>query len=204
MPWVFYDEDTMKRIRAVICILMMALIPGLSVSGNDLPAEKVERVRTGMTIFGAILGLGIGSVLNPSPPGIPLSSALRIVIPVAATAAATGALASRWIAEMTLVRRPSLILSPFLGAGLGAAGSAVVGAISFALAAAIAIPTVEAPEGYWGSSFNYPQAGRNGLSRRRLLGRVIRDSPRSTIGAYHLTLYGFLEGNFPRHLTVRA
>jgi len=157
MPWVFYDEDTMKRIRAVICILMMALIPGLSVSGNDLPAEKVERVRTGMTIFGAILGLGIGSVLNPSPPGIPLSSALRIVIPVAATAAATGALASRWIAEMTLVRRPSLILSPFLGAGLGAAGSAVVGAISFALAAAIAIPTVEAPEGWWGR-FNYPQA----------------------------------------------
>lgn len=157
MPWVFYDEDTMKRIRAVICILMMALIPGLSVSGNDLPAEKVERVRTGMTIFGAILGLGIGSVLNPSPLGIPLSSALRIVIPVAATAAATGALASRWIAEMTLVRRPSLILSPFLGAGLGAAGSAVVGAISFALAAAIAIPTVEAPEGWWGR-FNYPQA----------------------------------------------
>lgn len=157
MPWVFYDEDTMKRIRAVICVLMMALIPGLSVSGNDLPAEKVERVRTGMTIFGAILGLGIGSVLNPSPPGIPLSSALRIVIPVAATAAATGALASRWIAEVILRRRPSILLSPFLGAGLGAAGSAVVGGISFALAAAIAIPTVEVPAGYWGS-LNYPQA----------------------------------------------
>ena len=147
----------MKRIRAVICILMMALIPGASVAGEDLPAKKVEVVRTGMTIFGAVLGLGIGAVLNPSPPGTPLSTSLLIVVPVAAMAATTGALASRWIAEVTLALRPSLLSSPFVGAGLGLAGCAVAGGISFALAFAIAIPTVEAPEGYWGP-FNYPQA----------------------------------------------
>lgn len=148
----------MKRIRTVIAVLLMALIPGgSSVVGNDLPAKKLKAVRTGMTVFGAILGLGIGAVLNPSPPDTPLSTSLFIVIPVAAVTAVAGALASRWIARVTLALRPSLWLSPFLGAGLGLAGSAVVGGISFALACVIAIPTVEAPAGYWGP-FSYPQA----------------------------------------------
>ena len=152
----------MRRIRTVICILMMALVPGASVVGDDLPAKKVEVVRSGMTIFGALLGLGIGAVLNPSPPETPLSISLLTTIPVAAMAATTGALAGRWIAEVTLALRPSLLASPFLGAGLGLAGCAVAGGISFALAVAIAIPTVEAPEGYWGR-FNYPQAVGMGL-----------------------------------------
>ena len=142
----------------LICFLMVVLVPGLSVIGNDLPADKVERVRTGMTLLGAILGLGggIATGLGLVPAGTPLSESLLVAIPVAAVATVTGALASRWIAEMTLVRQPSLLASPFLGAGLGLVGCAVVGGISFAVAFAIAMPTVVAPEGYWGS-FNYPQ-----------------------------------------------
>ncbi|MCK4599664.1 hypothetical protein KAU37_07615 [Candidatus Bipolaricaulota bacterium] len=149
----------MKRIRMLICLLMVALVPGLSVIGNDLPADKVERVRTGTTLLGAVLGLGggIATGLGLVPAGTPLSESLLVAIPVAAMATVTGALASRWIAEMALVRQPSLLASPFLGAGLGLVGCAVAGGISFALAAAIAIPTVAAPEGYWGV-FNYPQA----------------------------------------------
>lgn len=149
----------MKRIRVLICFLMVILVPGLSVIGNGLPADKVERVRTGMTLLGAVLGFGggIATGLGLVPAGIPLSESLLVAIPVAAMATVTGALASRWIAEMTLVRQPSLLASPFLGAGLGFVGCAVAGGLSFALAAAIAIPTVTAPEGYWGV-FNYPQA----------------------------------------------
>ncbi len=142
----------------LICFLMVVLVPGLSVIGNDLPADKVERVRTGMTLLGAVLGLGGGMAtgLGLVPAGTPLSESLLVAIPVAAVAAVTGALASRWIAEMTLVRQPSLLASPFLGAGLGFVGCAVAGGISFAVAFAIAMPTVAAPEGYWGQ-FNYPQ-----------------------------------------------
>jgi hypothetical protein len=143
----------------LICLLMVALVPGLSVVGDDLPADKVERVRTGMTLLGAVLGLGggIASGLGLVPSGTPLSDSLLVAIPVAAMATVTGALAIRWIAEVTLARQPSRLQSPFLGAGLGLAGCAVAGGISFALAVAIAIPTIAAPEGYWGS-FNYPQA----------------------------------------------
>jgi hypothetical protein len=143
----------------LICFLMVVLVPGVSVIGNDLPADKVERVRTGMTLLGAIFGFGggIATGLSLVPAGTPISESFLVAIPVAAVAMVTGALASRWIAEMTLARQPSLLFSPLLGAGLGFAGCAVVGGITFALAAAIAIPTVAAPEGYWGI-FNYPQA----------------------------------------------
>jgi len=147
----------MKRLRFVICILLATLIACLPVLGNDLPADKVELVRTGMTLFGAVLGLGIGPFLNPSPEGTPWSDLLLVSIPVAAAATATGALAGRWVADVTLAMEPSLLISPVLGAGLGAAAIAFVGGVSFSLAAAIGIPTLDVPEGWWGS-FNYPQA----------------------------------------------
>ena len=152
-----YDERAMKRLRFVICILLATLIACLPVLGNDLPADKVELVRTGMTLFGAVLGLGIGPFLNPSPEGTPWSDLLLVSIPVAAAATATGALAGRWVADVTLAMEPSLLISPVLGAGLGAAAIAFVGGVSFSLAAAIGIPTLDVPEGWWGS-FNYPQA----------------------------------------------
>jgi len=143
--------------RFFICILLAVLIVCLPVFGSDVPPEKEEIVRTGMTLFGAVLGLGIGPFLNPSPEGTPWSDLLLVSIPAAAAATATGALVGRWIAEVTLVRKPSLLFSPILGAGLGAAGTAFVGGISFSLAFAIAIPKLEVREGYWGP-FDYPQA----------------------------------------------
>jgi len=147
----------MKHMRVVTCILLVILIPSLSILANDVPLEKEEIVRTGMTLFGAVLGLGIGAFLNPSPEGTPWSDLLLISIPAAATATATGALVGRWIAEVTLAQEPSLWFSPILGAGLGAVGTAFVGGVSFSLAFAIAIPTLDVREGYWGP-FNYPQA----------------------------------------------
>jgi len=147
----------MKSLRFVICILLATLIAGLPILANDLPPEKEEMVRTGMTLFGAALGLGIGPFLNPSPEGTPFSDLLLISIPAAAAATATGALVGRWIAEVTLAREPSLLFSPFLGAGLGAVGTAFVGGVSFSIAFAIAIPTLDVREEYWGP-FNYPQA----------------------------------------------
>ncbi len=152
-----YDTSTMKRIRVVLCVLLGVLILGISALGNDLPPEKVERLRTGMTLFGAALGLGIGPFLNPSPEGTPLSNLLLISCPAAAAATSTGALAGRWVAEVTLTKEPSLLFSPLLGAGLGAVATAFVGGVSFSLAFAIAIPTLDVREGYWGP-FNYPQA----------------------------------------------
>jgi len=147
----------MKHLRFVICILLATLIVCLPVLGNDLASDKEELVRTGMTLFGAVLGLGIGPFLNPSPEGTPWSDLLLISIPAAAAATATGALVGRWIAEVTLAQEPSLWFSPILGAGLGAVGTAFVGGVSFSLAFAIGIPTLDVPEGYWGP-FDYPQA----------------------------------------------
>lgn len=147
----------MKYLRFVICILLASLITCLPVLANDLPPDKAGLVRTGMTLFGAALGLGIGPFLNPSPEGTPWSDLLLISIPAAAAATATGALVGRWIAEVTLAQEPSLWFSPILGAGLGAVGTAFVGGVSFSLAFAIGIPTLDVPEGWWGP-FDYPQA----------------------------------------------
>ncbi len=151
--------------RAFFCVLLAALIPGLSVVGEAVPAEKVARVRTGMTIGGTLLGLGIAgaTAFFLVPEGTPLADRLLVAIPVAGVAAATGAVAGRWMADTALKLKPSLIFSPLIGAGLGFVGAAVVGGISFALAFAIAIPTVEAPPGYWGSDFTYLQAVGMGL-----------------------------------------
>lgn len=147
----------MKRMREVVCLLLVVLMLGMSIHASDVPPDKEEIVRTGMTLFGAVLGLGIGPFLNPSPEGTPWSDLLLISIPAAAAATAAGALVGRWIAEVTLAREPSLLFSPILGAGLGAAGTAFVGGVSFSLAFAIGIPTLDVPEGYWGP-FDYPQA----------------------------------------------
>lgn len=101
--------------------LLVVLILGVSVLGNGLPSDKAELVRTGVTLFEAALGLG--PFLNPSPEGTPLSDLLFISIPAAAAATATGTIAGRCIAKVTLALEPSLLLSPILSAtrsvGLG-------------------------------------------------------------------------------------
>ncbi len=150
----------MKSIRVTLCILLAVLIPGLSVVGSTLPAVKVNQVRTVMTIGGAVIGIGIVGATGFTlvPDGTPLADRLLVAIPPATVAAGLGAIAGRLIADAVIKWQPSLVLSPFVGAGLGAAAGAVIGGVGFALAAAIAIPTVEAPPGYWGRGFTYPQA----------------------------------------------
>jgi len=145
-----YDERIMKRaIVKGFCLLMVATLTSLPVSGTDLPEDKVEQVRTWMTIGGAVLGLGIGiaGTLDLIPEDTPLSDSLLVIVPGAAVTAATAALAGRWIAETALALRPTLVFSPLIGAGLGMLGGAFSGAVSFSLAMAIAIPAVDVSVG---------------------------------------------------------
>ena len=69
----------MKRLRFAVCIVLATLIACLPVFGNDLPDDKVESGRTGMTLFGAELGLGIGPFLNPSAEGASFGSLQSLV-----------------------------------------------------------------------------------------------------------------------------
>ena len=152
-----YDERIMERaIAKGVCLLMVATLTLLPVSGTDLPEDKVEQVRTWMTIGGAVLGLGIGIAgsLDLIPEETSLSDSLLVVIPTTAVTAATAALAGRWIAETALALRPTLVFSPLVGAGLGMVGGALSGGISFALGMAIAIPAVDVSVG----EFTYLQA----------------------------------------------
>ena len=152
-----YDERIMERaIVKGFCLLMVATLTLLPVSGTDLLEDKVEQVRTWMTMGGAVLGLGIGiaGTLDLIPEGTPLSDSLLVVIPTTAVTAATAALAGRWIAESALALRPTIVFSPFVGAGLGMLGGAFSGAVSFSLGMAIAIPTVDVSVG----EFSYLQA----------------------------------------------
>ncbi|MCK4356124.1 hypothetical protein KAW44_03505 [Candidatus Bipolaricaulota bacterium] len=147
----------MKRaILKGFCLLMVATLISLPVNGKDLPEDKVEQVRTWMTIGGAILGLGIGiaGTLDLVPQDTPFSDSLLVIVPGAAVTAVTAALAGRWIAEITLATKPSLAFSPLMGAGLGMLGGAFSGAVSFSLAMAIALPAVDISVG----EFSYLQA----------------------------------------------
>jgi len=144
----------MKRI---VTALLMVLVAAGPVLGGPT-AEQEEQARAVFTIGGGLAGLGFGVLMDPTPEGTPLAASLRVVIPAAAVATAMGALTGGWAVDQLLTIRPALIASPFLGAGLGLVAGALTGGPSFCLAFAIAIPTVEAPEGYWGSDFTYAQS----------------------------------------------
>ena len=144
----------MKPHRRSLCLILcigLLCVPALS---EETPTRAEEGVRTALTITGAALGVlgGTATALGFSAHGMdtPLSSTLLVTIPVAAAGAATGALAGWCIAEATLALQPSLLFAPILGAGLGVLGGAFVGALTFPMMAAIAIPTLDVPEGFWG------------------------------------------------------
>jgi hypothetical protein len=146
----------MKQVRKLICVLMAALLPGMSVIGSELPPGKVEAVRRGMTICGGGLGLAVGifSAIDLIPADTPLSNSLLVAIPLTAITVTTGALAGRWIADRALAIRPSLLFSPVVGTGLGMLGAGLAGGVSFAIGMAIAVPAVGVSTG----SLNYPQS----------------------------------------------
>lgn len=154
-----YDENTMKFLRNLLCIILAGLMPALPVIGEDLQPSKADAVRTWMTVGSSLMSLGIAgsAAFLISPEGTPLANRLLVAIPVSGIAAAAGAMAGRWVADTTLSMKPSGLLSPVVGAGLGALASAFVGGISFALTFVIAFRVVEVEPGYWGS-FTYPQA----------------------------------------------
>ena len=149
----------MKQLRVLTCILLTLSIPALPLFGTE-PVDKSEVVRTGMTLAGAVLGLGAGTAIalsfSAGAIDTPLSNTLLLAIPVAAAGAAAGALAGRWMADVALRHQPSPLFSIIEGAGLGLVSGAYVGGITFSLNFAIAFHVLEVPEGFWGR-FDYPQ-----------------------------------------------
>jgi len=144
----------MKRIRVVVCILLTLGITWLPLFADELDTERAERLRTGMTIAGAGMGLAAGSAIaigfSVDTIDTPLSNMLLLTIPVAAVGAAAGALAGHWIADVVLKHQPSPLFSIVEGAGLGAAAGAFIGALAFSTNFAIGYHVLEVPEGYWG------------------------------------------------------
>ena len=149
----------MKRLCAIGSVLLVLWIPALPVACANSDSYA-EAVRVGMTIAGAAAGLGVGTSIGVSfslgAIDTPLSNALLLTIPVAATGAATGAVAGRWIADVTLRHQPSPLFAVIEGAGLGLVGGALVGSVTFSLNFVIAYSLLDVPEGYWGR-FDYPQ-----------------------------------------------
>jgi len=148
----------MNHFRKAICIILAALVPSMSVMGNDIAADKAETVRSTLTVGGALISLAI---IAPTayflcPEGTPISNRLLVTIPVSGMAIAVGAVGGHWVADTALRLKTSPWFSPVVGAGLGFLASAIAGGISFALAFAVALPVVEAPAGYWGD-FTYFQ-----------------------------------------------
>jgi hypothetical protein len=149
----------MKRMSAVLCILLTLSIPASPLLGAE-PEDRAEFVRTAMTVVGAAAGLAAGASIGVGfsldAIDTPLSNTLLLTLPVAAAGAAAGAVAGRWIADVALRHQPRPLFAIIEGAGLGLVSGAFVGAIVFPLNFVIAHPLLEVPEGYWGR-FDYPR-----------------------------------------------
>jgi len=145
----------MTRTHAVLCVLLILSGSYLPLFGEDVDPIKSEVVRTGLTVAcaaaGLVAGTSIGLGFSRDAIDTPLSSTLFLTIPVAAAGAAAGALAGGWVANVVLGHQPSALFSIVEGAGLGLVAGAFVGAVVFPLTIAIGMPTLEVPEGYWGS-----------------------------------------------------
>lgn len=164
----------MKIDRLLYALIGVGIVVASSAAcfGVEVNSGRAELVRTLMTVGGAAIGMGVMSATAFSlvPEGTSISDRLVVAIPSAALAAGLGAFTGRWIADITLRLRPPLAVSPLVGAGLGAAAGALVGGVGFAVAIAIAMPTVSAPPGYWGRGFTYLQAVGMGLVAGALWG----------------------------------
>lgn len=73
----------MEFFRLISCLLVTALLPGLSILGGEIPLDKVERVRTDMALLGAAMGMGTAITVSFGllPLGTPLSDSLLVAIP---------------------------------------------------------------------------------------------------------------------------
>jgi hypothetical protein len=152
-----------RTIRAGVCVALTLLAMGLPIFGQDVDPTDANVLRTGMTIAGAGIGLVVGSAIalgfSLDAIDTPLSNTLLLTIPVAAAGATTGALAGRWMADITLRHPPSPLFAIVEGAGLGLASGAFVGAVTFTLNFVLANELLEVPEGYWGRYDYLPTIG---------------------------------------------
>jgi len=99
-------------------------------------ADREAQVRTALTLIGAAAGLGSGiylsiSFLSYSPHTLSLVDMLYVAVPTTLAFTVTSTLAGRWLANRSLSLKPSLLLLPLVGAGLGALACSFVGAVSF-------------------------------------------------------------------------
>jgi len=137
----------MKLLRVVIslalCVALVETVAGASNANMNMPnADRENRVRTVLTFICAAAGLGSGiylsiSFVSHSPYTLSLADRLYAVVPTTVAFTVTSALAGRWLADRSLSMKPSLLLSPLVGAGLGAAACAFVGAVSFPILGAL-------------------------------------------------------------------
>lgn len=142
-----YDGFIMKLLRVVIsfalCVALVGTVAGASNTNVNMPnADRESRVRAVLTFISAAAGLGSGiylsiSFASHSPYTLSLADMLYVVVPTTVAFTVTSALAGRWLADRSLAMKPSLLLSPLVGAGLGAAACAFVGAISFPILGAL-------------------------------------------------------------------
>ncbi len=148
----------MKTIHAWGATMLIVLIACFSVVAEISEDAKSDWLQTGMTLAGAVVGLGAGSAIalgfSQDAIDTPLSNTLLLTIPVAAAGAATGAWAGRWMADVVLNHQPSPLWAIVEGGGLGLISGALVGAVTFTLNFVLAHELLEVPEGYWGK-FDY-------------------------------------------------
>ncbi len=138
----------MKLLRTALSLTLCIVLVVGTVSGsnkqvNVLETDREARVRTALTLIGAAAGLGSGiflsiSFLSYSPHTLSLVDILYLLVPSTLVFTVTGTLAGRWLANRSLSFKPSLLLSPLVGAGLGAAAFAFVGAVSFPILGTLA------------------------------------------------------------------
>lgn len=126
----------MTHLRSGFCLLLVAILVGISGFGGELQEDKESWVRVGMAVGSALVGLGFGvdaslGFLEYSPHELSLADTLFVTIPTTIAFTATSALAGWWVADRALALESSFLPSVLLGAGLGAAAGAFVGGVSF-------------------------------------------------------------------------
>ncbi len=139
------------------------------------------------------------SFVGYSPNDLTIADKLFVIIPTTIVFAWSSALAGWWIADQTLAIEPSLLISPLVGAGLGAAACAFVGGVSFpVLIATGTSERIGVSAGSLAGIGPIPLA----IVAGGFLGRFNRYCNRSGDSSHYFTICGLLVYRFRRTVVV--